>query len=81
MQDMIYKALPYIVLDYEDNLVAWSLKWTGFVPSPEGEFNTRTRQDPDASSFWGVGTPLGWGTPMSHEEAIGWARLQSASAS
>ncbi len=44
MQEMIYNARPYIVLNYNDNLVAWSTNWTGFVPSPLGEFNPLSKQ-------------------------------------
>lgn len=43
-QQMIYNERPYIVLNYNDNLVAWNKGWTGFVPSPLGEFNPLSKQ-------------------------------------
>ena len=44
MQDMVYEQMPYILLDYEDNRVAWSSKWTDFVESPRGELTFLSRQ-------------------------------------
>ena len=44
MQKMIYEQRPYIVLNYNDNTVAWSKAWTGFVPSSLGEFNPLSKQ-------------------------------------
>ncbi len=34
MQQYIYAAKPYIILDYPDIIEAHSTKWTGFVVSP-----------------------------------------------
>ena len=44
MQDMIYEQTPYIILTSDDNRMAWSPKWTGFVPSPLGEFSSLSKQ-------------------------------------
>jgi len=44
MQQMIYDQRPYIVLNYVDNRVAWSKAWTGFVPSPNGEISSLSKQ-------------------------------------
>lgn len=44
MQEMIYKDMPYILLNYEDNKVAWDKNWTGFDPSPLGEFSYLSKQ-------------------------------------
>jgi peptide/nickel transport system substrate-binding protein len=40
MQDIIYQDKPFIVLVYEDNRVAWNPSWSGFEPSPAGEFSS-----------------------------------------
>jgi len=39
MQQMIHRDRPYIVLEYSDATAAWSPKWTGLVPSPQGPLN------------------------------------------
>ena len=44
MQKIVYDARPYIVLNYNDTLNAWSNKWAGFVESPEGWFNGLSKQ-------------------------------------
>lgn len=44
MQQIVYRDKPFIVLMYEDNRVAWSPKWTGFSPSPQGEFSNYSLQ-------------------------------------
>lgn len=36
MQKMVYEDRPYIVLNYNDTIDAWSNQWTGFVESPQG---------------------------------------------
>jgi phospholipase C len=36
--------MPFIVLNYEDNRVAWSPNWTGLVSSPLGEFSYLSKQ-------------------------------------
>lgn len=44
LQQMIYDARCYIVLNYNDQIDAWSTKWTGFVESPQGFFNQLSKQ-------------------------------------
>jgi len=45
MQQWIYNARPYIILDYPDVIEAHSKKWTGFVPSPVmGSVNSLSTQ-------------------------------------
>jgi len=39
MQQIIYNARPYIVLQYLDVLEAWNPHWTDIVESPDGWFN------------------------------------------
>ena len=39
MQKMVYDDRPYIILNYNDTLDAWSKNWTGFVQTPQGLFN------------------------------------------
>lgn len=39
MQQIIYNARPYIVINYNDTIDAWSNRWAGFVESPQGFFN------------------------------------------
>ena len=36
MQQMVYNARPYIVLQYLDSLEGWSPKWCGITVSPDG---------------------------------------------
>jgi peptide/nickel transport system substrate-binding protein len=44
MEQIQATQMPFIVLNYEDNRNAWSSHWTGFVPSPLGEFNYISKQ-------------------------------------
>lgn len=44
MQQMIYNARVYIVINYNDTIDAWSNKWTGFVEGPDGFFTTLSIQ-------------------------------------
>ncbi len=45
MQQYIYDARPYIILDYPDIIEAHSKAWTGFVPSPVmGSVNSLSMQ-------------------------------------
>lgn len=44
LQQMIYDARCYIVLNYNDVIDAWSNKWTGFVESPQGFFTQLSKQ-------------------------------------
>jgi peptide/nickel transport system substrate-binding protein len=45
MQQRIYNARPYIILDYPDIIEAHSRKWTGFVPAPVmGSVNSLSTQ-------------------------------------
>jgi peptide/nickel transport system substrate-binding protein len=45
MQQMIFDARPYIILEYVNVLEAWSKKWCGIVTSPDG-FATFFSKDP-----------------------------------
>ncbi len=40
MQQMIYQARPYIVLQYLDVLEGWNPKWCDVIDSPDGWINT-----------------------------------------
>lgn len=45
MQQFIYNARPYIILDYPDVIEAHSRQWTGFVPAPlMGSVNSLSTQ-------------------------------------
>lgn len=44
MQHIIANDRPYIVLNYNDTLNAWSKDWTGFVESPEGWFSALSKE-------------------------------------
>ena len=45
MQDMIYNARPYIILNYPDIIEAHSKQWTGFVLAPVmGSINSLSMQ-------------------------------------
>jgi peptide/nickel transport system substrate-binding protein len=45
MQQKIYTARPYIILDYPDVIEAHSTKWTGFTPAPVmGSVNSLSTQ-------------------------------------
>ncbi len=45
MQQTIYNARPYIILDYPDIIEAHSTKWTGFIPAPVmGSVNSLSKQ-------------------------------------
>jgi len=48
MQQMVYEDMPYLVLNYQDDLTAWSNKWTGFVPSEQDQFNGLTSDSKNA---------------------------------
>lgn len=43
MQDILYRDKPYIVTYYIDALFAYSPKWEGFIPSPQGPVNDLNR--------------------------------------
>ena len=45
MQQMIFNARPYIILEYVNVLEAWSTKWCGVLTSPDG-FATFFSKDP-----------------------------------
>ena len=45
MQQMIFNARPYIILEYVNVLEAWSKKWCGQLVSPDG-FETYFSKDP-----------------------------------
>jgi peptide/nickel transport system substrate-binding protein len=45
MQQMIFSARPYIILEYVNVLEAWSKKWCGVLTSPDG-FATFFSKDP-----------------------------------
>ena len=45
MQQMLYRDKPYIVLEYENIIDAWSKKWDGFVESPQGLYNSLSKGD------------------------------------
>lgn len=40
MQQMVYDSRAFIVVTYNDELVAWSNRWTGFMVTPRGIFST-----------------------------------------
>jgi peptide/nickel transport system substrate-binding protein len=44
MQEMIFNDRPYIMLNYESWIYGHSKNWTGFVPSPQGVFNSLSKQ-------------------------------------
>jgi peptide/nickel transport system substrate-binding protein len=44
MQQIAFNDRPYIVLNYNDTLNAWSTKWTGFVESVQGWFNPLSKE-------------------------------------
>jgi peptide/nickel transport system substrate-binding protein len=44
MQQMAFDDRPYIILTYDQRLDAWSPKWTGFVESTQGFFNSFSTQ-------------------------------------
>lgn len=43
MQDFLYETKPYIVMYYRDSVFAYSDKWDGFHPSPQGPINAFNR--------------------------------------
>jgi peptide/nickel transport system substrate-binding protein len=43
-QQWVFQNKPFIVLNYDDNIVAWSPRWTGLVSSPLGEYNPLSKQ-------------------------------------
>ncbi len=44
MQDKLFKERPYILLNYENWISAHSKGWTGFVSSPQGDFNSLSKE-------------------------------------
>jgi peptide/nickel transport system substrate-binding protein len=44
MQEMIFNERPYIMLNYESWIYGHSQEWDGFVPSPQGVFNSLSKQ-------------------------------------
>jgi peptide/nickel transport system substrate-binding protein len=44
MQEMIFNDRPYIMLNYESWIYGHSKNWTGFIPSPQGVFNSLSKQ-------------------------------------
>jgi peptide/nickel transport system substrate-binding protein len=44
MQQMLYDQRPYIVINYQDILDAWSKDWTGFLESNQSMFNPLSKQ-------------------------------------
>jgi peptide/nickel transport system substrate-binding protein len=44
MQEMIFEDRPYIMLNYESWISAHSKGWDGFVSSPQGAFNSLSKQ-------------------------------------
>jgi peptide/nickel transport system substrate-binding protein len=44
MQQMLYDQRPYIVINYQDILDAWSKDWTGFQESNQSIFNPLSKQ-------------------------------------
>ena len=44
MQAKISRERPYIILNWQDVVYAHSKKWTGFVDSPQGPFNSLSKQ-------------------------------------
>jgi peptide/nickel transport system substrate-binding protein len=43
MQAKIYRERPYIILNWQDTVSAHSKKWTGWVDSPQGPFNSLSK--------------------------------------
>ena len=43
MQDKLFKERPYILLNYENWISAHSKGWAGFVSSPQGDFNSLSK--------------------------------------
>jgi len=43
MQAKIYRERPYIMLNWQDTVSAHSKKWTGWVDSPQGPFNSLSK--------------------------------------
>jgi peptide/nickel transport system substrate-binding protein len=44
MQEMIFEDRPYIMLNYESWISANSKEWDGFVSSPQGVFNSLSKE-------------------------------------
>ena len=44
MQQMIYNDRPYIVINYQDQMDAWSHSWTGFIETNQGIFNPLSKE-------------------------------------
>jgi len=44
MQDKLFNERPYILLNYESWIAAHSKKWAGFVDSPQGPWNSLSKE-------------------------------------
>jgi len=44
MQKKIYDDRPYIVINYQDIIDAWTKSWDGFVESNQGLFNPLSKE-------------------------------------
>jgi peptide/nickel transport system substrate-binding protein len=44
MQDKLFRERPYILLNYESWISAHSKKWAGFVNSPQGPWNSLSKE-------------------------------------
>ena len=44
MQDKLFRERPYILLNYESWIAAHSKKWAGFVNSPQGPWNSLSKE-------------------------------------
>jgi peptide/nickel transport system substrate-binding protein len=44
MQQMVFDDRPYIILNYQDWIYAYTKKWDGFVSSPQGIFDSLSKQ-------------------------------------
>jgi peptide/nickel transport system substrate-binding protein len=44
MQEKIFNERPYIMLNYESWIYAYTAQWDGFVSSPQGVFNSLSKQ-------------------------------------
>jgi peptide/nickel transport system substrate-binding protein len=44
MQDKLFKERPYILLNYENWISAHRKGWAGFVSSPQGDFNSLSKE-------------------------------------
>jgi hypothetical protein len=44
MQQKLFDERPYIMLNYESWIAAHGKKWAGFVSSPQGPFNSLSKE-------------------------------------